>query len=140
MYFIPLVWVLYGMLSVITFLCENNTFILAVRGILDSVDVSLSDRSFAQDPPVFSLKGRSIGGSPTSYIWRRNGELLPANSSFRVVMNVDSSNSSAFIKSIYVCTLTVVGRFPGTYSYSVSNRAKPSYTLKDHIDITGIYI
>jgi hypothetical protein len=49
---------------------------------------------------------------------------------------VNGSNPARFRESIYVSTLTVTGRYPGVYGYTVGNRATPT-TLRNTFTIEG---
>ena len=92
--------------------------------------------SFSIDPPIFSLAGISRGGPP-SYVWRKDGMVLVNSTSFSVSIALTGSGSERFTESVYESVLTVTGRHPGVYSYSVSNRITPRHLTKT-LNITGI--
>ena len=84
--------------------------------------VSLSS-FFLTDPPTFTLIGETSGGPPTTYTWTRNGALINDGGPFSISLSLNESNPRRFRDSLYVSTLTVTGRYPGVYEYSVTNRA-----------------
>ena len=93
------------------------------NGVITS-RVSLQSSSFHSDPPTFTLVGDSVGGPPTNYTWRRNGEVITANSSYNISIAVNNGEDRASREQAhYTSTLVVTGIFPGRYEYSVSNPA-----------------
>ena len=87
--------------------------------------------------PSFTLAGDTEGGPPETYIWTRNGAPITNGGSFRISIGVNGvTDPSAYDRSRYRSTLTVTGRLPGVYQYSVSNRATPN-TLTSNINIEG---
>ena len=100
--------------------------------------VSLSSSSF---PSTFTLVGDTSGGPPTSYTWTRDGVNITNGESLSISLSLNKSNPRRFMDSLYVSTLTVTGRYPGVYGYSVTNRAQPTTgLLTDHFTIEGMYI
>ena len=77
---------------------------------------------FSLAPPTFTLLGATSGGPPTTYTWTRNGQVITNNASYSISKQVERSNAG-FQNSHYRSTLTVTGRLPGVYQYSVTNRA-----------------
>ena len=59
---------------------------------------------------------------PTTYTWTRNGQVITNSASYGISIQVDRS-PDGFQNSRYRSTLTVTGRLPGVYQYSVTNRA-----------------
>ena len=87
--------------------------------------------------PSFTLAGDTEGGPPEIYTWTRNGAPIINGGSFSISIGVNNvTDPSAYDKSRYRSTLTVTGRLPGVYQYSVSNRATPN-TLTSIINIEG---
>ena len=92
------------------------------RGIITIDQISLSSSSFQSDPPTFTLLGATSGGPPTTYTWTRNGQVITSSASYSISIQVERS-PAGFQNSRYHSTLTVTGRLPGVYQYSVTNRA-----------------
>ena len=90
------------------------------RGAISAVQISLI--SFQSDPPTFTLLGDTSGGPPTTYTWTRNGQVITNSASYSISIQVKRS-PDGFQNSRYCGTLTVTGRLPGVYQYSVTNRA-----------------
>ena len=89
--------------------------------------------------PSFTLAGDTEGGPPETYNWTRNGAPITNGGSFSISIGVNGvTDPSAYDNSRYRSTLTVTGRLPGMYQYSVSNRAT-SNTLTSNINIEGSY-
>ena len=88
-------------------------------GDISGIQVSLT--SFQSDPPTFILLGTTSGGPPTTYTWTRNGQVITNSASYSISIEVDHS-PDGFQNSRYRSTLTVTGRLPGVYQYSVTNR------------------
>ena len=87
--------------------------------------------------PSFTLAGDTEGGPPETYTWTRNGTPITNNDSFSISIGVNGvTDPSAYANSRYRSTLTVTGRLPGVYQYSVSNRAINN-TLTSNITIEG---
>ena len=85
--------------------------------------------------PSFTLAGDTEGGPPETYTWTRNGALITNNDSFSISIGVNGvTDSAAYDNSRYQSTLTVTGRLPGMYQYSVTNRATTN-TLTSNINI-----
>ena len=96
------------------------------RGAISANQVSLTfPSSFLSDPPTFTLLGATSGGPPTTYTWTRNGQVITNNVSYSISIQVERS-SAGFQNSRYRSILTVTGRLPGVYQYSVTNRATSS--------------
>ena len=95
---------------------------LTGRGVITSNQVSLISFSFQSDPPTFTLLGATSGGSPTTYTWTRNDQVITNSASYSISIQVERS-PDGFQYSRYHSTLTVTGRLPGEYQYSVTNRA-----------------
>ena len=87
--------------------------------------------------PSFTLAGDTEGGPPENYTWTRNGVPITNNDSFSISIGVNGvTDPNAYDNSRYRSTLTVTGRLPGVYQYSVSNRATNN-TLTSNITIEG---
>ena len=87
--------------------------------------------------PSFTLAGDTEGGPPETYTWTRNGAPITNGGSFSISIGVNGvTDSSTYANSRYRSTLTVTGRLPGVYQYSISNRAT-SNTLTSNINIEG---
>ena len=94
------------------------------RGAVSAVQISLT--SFQSDPPTFTLLGATSGGPPTTYTWTRNGQVITNNASYSISIEAqedEGTSGSTYQNSRYRNTLTVTGRLPGVYQYSVANRA-----------------
>ena len=93
------------------------------HGAITANQVSIiTPSSFLSDPLIFTLCGATIGGPPTTYTWTRNGQVITNNASYSISIQVERS-PAGFQNSRYRSTLTVTGRLPGVYQYSVTNRA-----------------
>ena len=93
------------------------------RGAISANQVSLiSPSSFLSDPLTFILLGATSGGPPTTYTWTRNGQVITNSASYSTSIQVELS-TAGFQNSRYRSTLSVTGRLPGVYQYSVTNRA-----------------
>ena len=71
--------------------------------------------------PQFPLRGLSVGGEPTDITWRRDGvELISTGpytiTALRVLTNLEPCSTRE-----YQSILTVEGRLPGVYTYTVNN-------------------
>ena len=101
--------------------------------------VSLSSSSFLTDPPTFTLVGETSGGSPELSFWTKDKRVINDSSPFSISLSL---NESRFKDSLYVSTLSVTGRYPGVYRYTVTNRAtvipEINSLLTDNITIEGI--
>ena len=87
--------------------------------------------------PSFTLAGDTEEGPPEAYTWTRNGAPITNGGSFSISIGVNGvTDPSAYANSRYRSTLTVTGRLPGVYQYSVSNRATNN-TLTSNITIEG---
>ena len=107
----------------------------AGRGRVIIDHISLSSSSFLSDPPTFTLVSDTTGGPPTTYTWTRNGQVITNNASYSISLQVGQSYTG-FQNSLYRSTLTVTGRLPGVYQYSVTNRAT-SVMVTDQFTIEG---
>ena len=109
------------------------------RGFITRPVVSIISSSFMAASPSFTLAGDTEGGPPETYTWTRNGAPITNNESFSISIGVNGvTDQSAYDDSRYRSTLTVTGRLPGVYQYSVSNRVT-SNTLTSNINIEGNY-
>ena len=107
------------------------------RGAITTNEVSLSSSSsFLTDPPTFTLFGDTSGGPPTTYTWTRNGQVISNNASYSISIQVNEDTTARFRESHYRSRLTVTGRLPGVYHYTVSNRA--TIVRNSNITIEGI--
>ena len=99
---------------------------IAGNGVVSSnvVFLQTSLSSFESSPPVFTLVGNTIGGPPTTYSWRRNGQEITNNGSYNISLMLDDSQPLHQVH--YTSTLNVTGYLPGVYEYSVINRAMTS--------------
>ena len=89
--------------------------------------------------PSFTLVGDTEGSPPETYTWTRNGAPITNNDSFSISIGVNNvTDPHAYSNSRYRSTLTVTGKLPGMYQYSVSNRATPN-TLTSNINIEGYF-
>ena len=94
------------------------------NGVITNNQISLSpSSSFLTDPPTFTLFGDTKGGPPTIYTWTRNGQVISSNASYSISIQVNEDSTARFRQSQYRSRLTVTGRLPGVYQYSVTNRA-----------------
>ena len=109
----------------------------AGNGAVSSNVVSLqtSSSSFESDPPIFTLVGNTIGGPPTTYSWRRNGQEITNNGSYNISLMLDDSQPLHQVH--YTSTLNVTGYLPGVYEYSVINRAMTS-PLIGNVSVEGM--
>ena len=112
-------------------------FVPTGRGAITTNQVSLSSSSFLSDPPTFTLLGATSGGPPTTYTWTRNGQVITNSALYSISIQVDRL-PDGFQNSRYRSTLTVTGRLPGEYQYSVTNRAKNG-TVTDTFTIESKY-
>ena len=84
--------------------------------------------------PSFTLAGDTEGGPPENYTWTRNGAPITNNDSFSISIGVKNiTDPDTYTNSRYRSTLTVTGRLPGVYQYSVSNRATNILTSDTNI-------
>ena len=73
---------------------------------------------------IFTVVGDTEGGPPETYTWTRNGANITDGDPFSISIGVNGvTDPRAYYNSRYRSTLTVTGRLPGVYQYSVSNRA-----------------
>ena len=78
---------------------------------------------FTTNPISFQLFGESTGGPPTTSYWTRNNVTITNNSTFSISISFTGPfNDDGYSAANYQSTLTVTGRQPGTYWYTVSNR------------------
>ena len=119
--------------------CYNNIILMYLssgHGVITTNNVSLSSSSsFLTDPPTFTLFGDTSGGPPTTYIWIRNGQIISNSASYSISIQVNEDISARFRESHYRSRLTVTGRLPGLYAYTVVNRA--TSTRNNVITIEG---
>ena len=107
-------------------------------GVITRPVVNITSSSFMAASPSFTLAGDTEGGPPENYTWTRNGAPVTNGGSFNISIGVNNeTDPSAYDLSRYRSTLTVTGRLPGVYRYSVSNRAT-SNTLISNINIEGL--
>ena len=92
------------------------------------------------DPPTFTLFGNTSGGPPTTYTWTRNGQVITNNASYTIVIQVNQGAGAHFTHSLYRSRLTVTGRLPGVYQYSVTNRATSGMVTDQFTIVEGIII
>ena len=126
-------WCLYGLSG--EFYPLTITF--TGLGVITITGVSIISSSFTATSPNFTLAGDTEGGPPETFIWTRNGAPITGGS-FSISIGVNGvTEPSAYDNSRYRSTLTVTGRLPGVYQYSVSNRATPN-TVTSNFIIEGI--
>ena len=113
----------------------SSTISFLGNGAITSNAVSLDSSLFPSVSPTFTLFGDTNGGPPTTYTWTRDGQVITNNASYSISIQV-RSDSTAFQESLYRSTLTVTGRLPGVYLYTVTNRATPSM-MADQMNIEG---
>ena len=87
-----------------------------------------------REPPLLTLMGITRGGPPTDRNWTRNGR-TPTGVT-ESISAVPQNANRRYQDSIYESTLTVVGRQPGIYRYTATNRISPE--LYNMINIEGI--
>ena len=93
--------------------------------------------SFLTDTPTFTLLARTRGGPPTTYSWTRDGQATVTDRAYSVSISANlTAGDVAYRESHYYSMLSVTGRLPGVYQYSVSNRVTPT-PLTDNINIKG---
>ena len=109
------------------------------RGAITGNQVSLISSSFQSDPPTFTLLGATSEGPPTTYTWTRNGQVITNSASYSISIQVERS-TAGFQNSRYRSTLTVTGRLPGMYQYSVTNRATSGVVTDTFTIESNIYI
>ena len=107
------------------------------HGVITTNRLSLSSSSFLTDPPTFTLFGDTSGGPPTTYTWTRNDQVISNNASYNISIHAQVNNTSVRMSSQYRSILTVTGRLPGVYQYSVTNRAT-SAMITNSTTIEGI--
>ena len=91
------------------------------------------------DPPIFTLVGDTSGGPPTTYTWTRDGQVITNSASYSIALQLNLDHGDVFQESIYRSRLTVTGRLPGVYQYSVTNRATSGMvTDQMTIDFEGV--
>ena len=92
------------------------------------------------DPPTFTLVGETSGGPPTTYTWTRDGQIITNNVPYSIALQLNLNTGDVFQESIYRSRLTVTGRQPGVYQYSVTNRATSGMvTNQTTINFEGTY-
>ena len=117
------------------------------HGAITTNEVALLNSAFMDNPPIFTLHGNTSGGPPTTYIWKRNGEVIRDGSSYSISIRVNdvfmimpnTRTREVNQQSRYLSTLMVTGNLPGVYQYSVGNRATDSMIV-DSFDIEGIIV
>ena len=86
-------------------------------------NVQARSNPLTTNPISFQLFGESTGGPPTTSYWTRNGVTITNNSTFNISISYNGSHDDAGHRAAnYQSTLTVTGRQPGMYWYTVSNR------------------
>ena len=119
--------------SLICFIIDQGA--ITISQIILSITSSLMS-----DPPTFTLVGDTSGGPPTTYTWTRNGQVITNNASYSISLQENLDNENVFRESLYRSRLTVTGRLPGVYQYSVTNRATSGMvTDQMTINFEGIY-
>ena len=109
--------------------CLCSVLYSPVRGVITRPVVSITSSSFMAASPSFTLAGDTEGGPPENYTWTRNGAPITNGGSFSISIGVNGvTDPRAYENSRYRSTLTVTGRLPGVYQYSVSNRATNNIT------------
>ena len=107
-------------------------------GRITQNEVSLQTSAFSSHPPTFTLAAGTIGGPPTTFYWSRNGARIINGSTFRYNIALNGTNNRFLAASAFVSYLTVTGRFPGIYEYSVTNRAMSGVPLQTTFTILGM--
>ena len=74
----------------------------------------------------FFLRGISLGGRPTTIIWRKDGVQLPSTGPYTISDVKLMERVDPCLSRLYFSELHVVGRLPGEYSYTVDSGASPS--------------
>ena len=105
--------------------------------MITAIAVSLLSSSFLTDPPTFTLVGDTSGGPPVTRTWSRDGVEITANAAYSISIAVNGNTRVAYQETRYRSTLTVRGRLPGLYQYSVTNRAMSSTMMTSSIRIEG---
>ena len=115
-------------------------------GVIGSNTLSLRiPHNFKGDPPSFTLVADTVGGPPVIYIWLLNGDEISEGGPFHITQEVHGINTldvesvnTVLQQSRYRSTLSVTGNVPGSYEYSVTNRAMTS-NLTSSYYIQGIF-
>jgi hypothetical protein len=95
-----------------------------------------SRTDFMSDTPHFSIIGKSVGGPPTDYRWSKDGLLLTSNATFNITMAAIPQNMMLrYQHNMFESIITVTGREPGFYQYTVTNQV--STILADTTAIEG---
>lgn len=85
------------------------------------------------------MRARSVGGPPDGH-WERNG--LPiredGKGNFTIRFEVDTSSQDAYQEGRYNSFLVAKGRYPGEYSYWVTNRITDR-VFSENLFIEGIH-
>ena len=120
------------------YFCREYDLLHAALGSITVNEVSLAilSSSFTAIMPVIKLIGLTRGGPPAENGWTLNGRTITNVTSFRINTEVHGSSLETYLMAIYVSSLTVTGRYPGTYSYFANNRATEA-PLTASIDITS---
>ena len=88
------------------------------------VFIRTSGTTYLSEPNFVVLEARSAGGLPINYAWTRNNEIVSESHQFRIrPPSVNGTNPQRYAFVDYYSTLIIVGRLPGVYGYTVSNRA-----------------
>ena len=69
----------------------------------------------------FVLIGISKGGEPTNFTWRRDSVDLASNTPYTIVHPELISDKYICSERIYQSRLSVTGRLPGVFTYTVNN-------------------
>ena len=101
-------------------------------GSISINQVSLLSSSFLADPPTFTLVADTSGGPPETYTWTRDGVEIWENQSIALQRSI-----RVFQDSLYRSTLSMRGRLPGVYRFTVNNRATSMARSRD-FTIEGI--
>ena len=105
-------------------------------GVISILQVSLVSSSFLTANPTFTLLASTSGGPPETYTWTRDGVEIGNSGSYTISFGL-TPNLRKFVDSLYSSRLTVRGRLPGVYQYSVTNRATPTANSMQEIIIEG---
>ena len=116
-----MVYVYYVCEYVADFICYKK--ITGVVVITGPLQFSLQTTPTA-DPPVFTLTCVSTGGPATTVTWTRDAAIVSNDANHVFTKTVTNQ-----LTATYANTLTVTGREPGNYTYSVANvRTDPPAT------------
>ena len=108
----------------------------ADQGRITRNNVSLLSAAF---PSTFTLIGETQGGPPTTFYWSINGDRIKNSSTFTYNIKLNGRFQQLFILSAFVSFLTVTGRHPGIYEYTVSNRAMSGQLVSTMFRVQGMH-